>query len=74
MFIIIIIIIIIIAIILVFFIFICKENFDCGYRSFDAKDDYSTSQVVETSVINNSLSEDYSHLDDHTRHTALHFV
>ena len=28
----------------------------------------TTAQVVETSVTNNSLSKDYSHLDDHTRH------
>ena len=28
-------------------------------------------QVVETSVTNNSLSEDYSHLDDHTRQTTV---
>ena len=27
----------------------------------------TTAQVVETSVTNNSLSGDYSHLDDHTR-------
>ena len=26
-----------------------------------------TTQVVEMSVTSNSLSEDYSHLDDHTR-------
>ena len=30
----------------------------------------TTTQVVKTSVINNSLSEDYSHLDDHTRQTT----
>ena len=29
----------------------------------------TTTQVVKTSVTNSSLSEDYSHLDDHTRHT-----
>ena len=29
----------------------------------------TTAQVVETSVTNNSLSEDYSHPDDHTRQT-----
>ena len=30
----------------------------------------TTTQVVKTSVINNSLSEDYSHQDDHTRQTT----
>ena len=30
----------------------------------------TTAQVVETSVTNNSLSEDYSHPDDHTRQTT----
>ena len=30
----------------------------------------TTTQVVKTSVINNSLSEDYPHLDDHTRQTT----
>ena len=29
----------------------------------------TTIHVVETSVTNNSLSEDYSHPDDHTRQT-----
>ena len=27
----------------------------------------TTAQAVETSVTNNSLSEDYSHLDDHAK-------
>ena len=30
----------------------------------------TTAQVVEASVTNNSLSEDYSHPDDHTRQTT----
>ena len=30
----------------------------------------TTAQVIETSVTNNSLSEDYSHPDDHTRQTT----
>ena len=28
----------------------------------------TTTQVAETSVINNSLSQDYPHLDDHAKH------
>ena len=28
----------------------------------------TTTQVVETSVINNSLSQDYPHPDDHAKH------
>ena len=31
----------------------------------------TTAQVVETSVTHNSLSEDYSHPDDHTRQILL---
>ena len=30
----------------------------------------TTAQVVETPVTNNSLSEDYSHPDDHTKQTT----
>ena len=29
----------------------------------------TTAQVVETSVTNNSLSEDYPHMDDHAKQT-----
>ena len=31
----------------------------------------TTAQVVKMSVTNNSLSEDYLHPDDHTKHLAL---
>ena len=40
----------------------------------DSEDDYHSVTVVETSVTNNSLSEDYSHLDDHTRKTMTFYV
>ena len=30
----------------------------------------TTTQVVKRSVTNNTLSEDYPHLDDHTRQTT----
>ena len=31
----------------------------------------TTAQLFETSVTNNSISEDYPHLDDHTRQTTV---
>ena len=40
----------------------------------DSEDDYHSVTVVKTSVTNNSLSADYSHLDDHTRKTMKFYV
>ena len=34
----------------------------------------TTTQVVETSVTNNSLSKDYPHLDDHTKQIIAFYV
>ena len=49
---------------------------DCAFRMLIGSTDKLRSRgedefrSVETSVTNNSLSEDYSHLDDHTRQTT----